>query len=192
MTAHATRAGSRVSRSRRHDWRRLSQRLNRLEFVVGIDGSSFFPHRGEKAVVNDASRVRPFRIEWATSESGLSRLFLIVGNLSRSQCGVHTNNNRSLQGNVKKWLARRTPLVWRGTHSLAGHCRAADRGLKRTTQGFCGGSSRSSSACDDRKSSDASFTVITTNERLSPGPSWAARWRSARIIVASFVYPPVG
>jgi hypothetical protein len=24
-----------------------------------------------------------------------------VGNLSRSQCGVHTNNNRSLQGNVK-------------------------------------------------------------------------------------------
>ena len=81
--------------------RGLSQWLNRLEFVVSIDGTSLFPHRGEKAVVDDASRVRPFRIEWATSESGLSRFFLIVGNLSRSQCGVHTNNNRSLQGNVK-------------------------------------------------------------------------------------------
>ena len=81
--------------------RGLSQRLNRLEFVVSIDGTSLFPHRGEKAVVDDASRVRPFRIEWATSESGLGRFFLIVGNLSRSQCGVHTNNNRSLQGNVK-------------------------------------------------------------------------------------------
>lgn len=81
--------------------RELSQRLNRLEFVVCVDGTSLFPHCGEKAVVDDASRVRPFGIEWATSESGLSRLFLIVGNLSRSQCGVHTNNNRSLQGNVK-------------------------------------------------------------------------------------------
>ena len=81
--------------------RGLSQWLNRLEFVVSVDGSSLFPHRGEKAVVDDASRVRPFGIEWATSESGFSRFFLIVGNLSRSQCGVHTNNNRSLQGNVK-------------------------------------------------------------------------------------------
>lgn len=67
-----------------------------------IDGSRLFPHRGNKAVVDDASRVRPFGIEWATSESGLCRLFLIVGDLSRSQCGVHTNNNRSLQGNVKE------------------------------------------------------------------------------------------
>lgn len=80
---------------------KLSQRLNRLEFVVHVDGPSFFSHRGEEAVIDDASRVGPFWIEWATSESGFSRLFLIVGNLSRSQCGVHTNNNRSLQGNVK-------------------------------------------------------------------------------------------
>lgn len=55
--------------------RGLSQWLNRLEFVVSVDGSSLFPHRSEKAVVDDASRVRPFGIEWATSESGFSRFF---------------------------------------------------------------------------------------------------------------------
>ncbi len=95
------RGGIRAPLGDRTAARGLSQRLNRLEFVVCVDGTSLFPHRGEKAVVDDASRVRPFRIEWATSESGFSRFFLIVGNLSRSQCGVHTNNNRSLQGNVK-------------------------------------------------------------------------------------------
>lgn len=179
------------ARSRGDDRRRLSQRLNWLEFVVGIDGSRVFPHRGDKAVVNDASRVRPFRIEWATSESGLSRLFLIVGNLSRSQCGVHRNNNRSLQGKVKKRIACPAPLVCRGAHSLHVLRRAASTGLEWTNQGLCGGSSRSSSACDNRNSADASFSVMTTNERLSPGPNWAARERSARIIVASFVYPPV-
>ncbi len=60
----------------------LSQRLNRLELVVYFDGAS--PHRGEDAVIDDASRVRPFWIEWTTSKSGFGRLFLIVGNLSRS------------------------------------------------------------------------------------------------------------
>ncbi len=79
----------------------LSQRLNWLEFVVHFDGSSLFSHRGEDAVIDDASRIRPFWIEWATSESGFGRLFLIVGNLSRSDHRVHTNNNRSLQCIVK-------------------------------------------------------------------------------------------
>ena len=93
---------------------RLSQRLNRLEFVVHVDGPSIFSHCGKEAVINDASRVRPFRIEWATSESGFGRLFLIVGNLSRSQCGVHTNNNRSLQGNVKDSTEWQNPRCFAG------------------------------------------------------------------------------
>lgn len=189
-TAPATEAG-RVFRSRQDDVGKLSQWLNRLEFVVGFDGSSVFPHRGKQAVVNDASRVRPFRIEWTTSESGLGRLFLIVGNLSRSQCAVHTNNNRSVQGKVKKQRVRRAPLVWRGRHSLNGHRLAASTRWERPVQVFCGGSIRSSSACHDRKRVDASCSVMTTNERRSPGPTWAARWRSAPIIVASFAYPPV-
>ena len=49
--------GRHASPRDRHERRGLSQRLNRLEFIVGVDGSSVFPHRGEKAVVNDASRV---------------------------------------------------------------------------------------------------------------------------------------
>lgn len=49
--------GMHASPRQRHERRGLSQRLNRLEFIVGVDGSSVFPHRGEKAVVNDASRV---------------------------------------------------------------------------------------------------------------------------------------
>ena len=79
----------------------LRQWLNRLEFVVHVDGSNLFPHRGEDAVIDDARRDRPFRIEWATRESGFGRLFLIVGNLSGSQNTVHENNNRSLQSIVK-------------------------------------------------------------------------------------------
>ena len=110
---------------------RLSQRLNRLEFVVHVDGPSVFSHCGEQAVINDASRVRPFRIEWAPSESGFGRLFLIVGNLSRSQCGVHTNNNRSLQGNVKDSTQCRSPPRSTG---VAFEC-IGMQGLKRPDEG---------------------------------------------------------
>lgn len=103
---------------------RLSPWLNRLEFVVYVDGSSIFSHCGEEAVVNDASRVRPFRIEWATSESGFRRLFLIVSNLSRGQCGVHTNNNRSLRGNVKDSAQWQSPLVQRALLLNVSACQA--------------------------------------------------------------------
>jgi hypothetical protein len=96
-----------VQRDRREDSPdapedRLSQRLNWLEFVVHlVDASSLFPHRGEEAVIDDASRVRPLRIEWATRESGFGRLLFIVGDLSWSYNAVHTNNNRSPQCIVK-------------------------------------------------------------------------------------------
>lgn len=84
-----------------------SQRLDRLKFVVDFDGPSVFPHRGEDAVIDDASRVGPFRIEWATGEGGFGRLFLIVSDLSRSDHGVHGNNNRSLRDIVKDSTKRR-------------------------------------------------------------------------------------
>lgn len=80
---------------------RLSQRLNRLEIVGHLDASSLFSHRGEEPVIDDASRVRPLRIEWTTRESGFGRLLFIVGDLSWSHNAVHTNNNRSLQCIVK-------------------------------------------------------------------------------------------
>lgn len=84
-----------------YDLDELSQWLDRLEFVVHVDGVNFLAHRGEEAIIDDASRIRPFGIEWTTSESGFGRLFFIVSNLSGSQCAVHRNNNRSLQCIVK-------------------------------------------------------------------------------------------
>ncbi len=69
----------------------LSQRLNRLQLVVYSDGLNIFSDRGKNTVIDDASRVGPFWIEWATSKGGFGRLFLIVSNLPRSKRGVHIN-----------------------------------------------------------------------------------------------------
>ncbi|WHZ22772.1 MAG: hypothetical protein OJF47_001884 [Nitrospira sp.] len=84
-----------------------SQRFDRLKLVVDFGSPGVFPHRCEDAVIDDAGRVGPFRIEWATGESGFGRLFFIVSDLSRSDHGVHRNNNRSLQDIVKDSTKRR-------------------------------------------------------------------------------------
>ena len=72
-----------------YDYGELSQWRHRLEFIAHVGGLNFFAHRGEDAVIDDAGRVRPLRIEWATSESGFGCLLFIVGNLSGSQSAVH-------------------------------------------------------------------------------------------------------
>lgn len=83
------------------------QGLDRLKFVVEFDGPSAFSHRGEEAVIDDASRVGPLRIERATGKSGFGRLFLIVRDLPRGDHSVHKSNDRSLPDIVKDSTKRR-------------------------------------------------------------------------------------
>ena len=92
-----------------------------------VDGPSIFSHCGEEAVINDASRVRPFRIEWATSESGFGRLVLILRKLSGSKGGVHTNNISSPQANDKHSTEGQDPRCLAG---IAFEC-CGMHGLKR-------------------------------------------------------------
>jgi hypothetical protein len=63
----------------------LSQRLNRLEFVVHIDGPSIFPNSGEDAVIDDAGA---FFSSWVICRGAIVSIRIIIdrfGALSRTQ-----------------------------------------------------------------------------------------------------------